>query len=218
MYHDDWKEFFTSDDVQYELDEIFQRINTSVMTPSKENLFASFKYCSPKDIRVVIFVDNPDIGYREDGELVSQGLGPSLHKSDTNITKQINNIHKELERSFANFTAPSHGSLENWCEQGVLFICCSMLSPINKISESNIWFSFINLIIQYLNGKNKIVYAVCCNYKKQNYILPMFKTIKGQIVKSVPFYNYNFIGSNIFVQCNYHLSDFGFEPINWTQL
>ncbi len=127
--------------------------------PIKSRLFAPFKKCSLRDVKVVV-IDNRPV--KDDR---SSGIGRGIIES----SYLVNDLPLELRQfrdciyetiygnqySLTNFD----NSLDNYCDEDMLFLNCSMC--IEKDKDYNIvWKNFIRNVIQEINErKEKIIYV-----------------------------------------------------------
>lgn len=83
--------------------------------PPKEQWFAAFEAVNFEDVKVVILGQDP---YHGEGQ--AHGLSFSV-KPGVKVPPSLRNMYKELA-SDVGFSAPSHGYLKSWANQGVLLL------------------------------------------------------------------------------------------------
>ena len=123
--------------------------------PQKDKIFEAFKLCSYKDVKVVIFGQDP---YHGEGQ--AHGLAFSV-MDGVKVPPSLKNIYKEL-KSDVGIEPPDHGNLEKWANQGVL-----LLNSVLTVRKSEAgshrkkgWEEFTDAVVKYLNeNKEKLVFT-----------------------------------------------------------
>ena len=125
--------------------------------PIKSRLFAPFKKCNLKDVKIVI-IDNRPVK-----DLRSSGLGRGVMEKSSLISdlpielREFRDCIYETiygnQYSITNFD----NSLEEYCDNDMLFLNCSMCVEKDK-DYTIIWKHFIRNVIQELNKKKEKVY------------------------------------------------------------
>ena len=140
--------------------------------PIKNNLFTPFKKCHLKDVKIVIIDNRPVKDSR------SSGIGRGIVESSI----LIKDLPRELREfrdciyetiygnqySIINFD----NSLNDYCDQDMLFLNCSMCVEKDK-DYTTVWKHFIRNVIQEINKrKENIVYLFLTggNLDLRNYI------------------------------------------------
>ena len=140
--------------------------------PIKNNLFTPFKKCHLKDVKIVIIDNRPVKDSR------SSGIGRGIVESSI----LIKDLPRELREfrdciyetiygnqySITNFD----NSLDDYCDQDMLFLNCSMCVEKDK-DYTTVWKHFIRNVIQEINKrKESIVYLFLTggNLDLRNYI------------------------------------------------
>jgi len=140
--------------------------------PIKNRLFTSFKRCSLRDVKIVVIDNRPVKDSR------SSGIGRGIVESSI----LIKDLPRELREfrdciyetiygnqySITNFD----NSLDDYCDQDMLFLNCSMCVEKDK-DYTTIWKHFIRNVIQEINKrKENIVYLFLTedNLDLRNYI------------------------------------------------
>ena len=119
--------------------------------PPADEVFNAFNYVRGGTPRVVILGQDP---YHGPGQ--AHGLSFSVKKG-VRIPPSLNNIYKALTNDEkVDFTAPKHGCLTPWAEQGVIMLN-SALTVLQKTPKSHLqaWEPFTDRLIQLLSTKYK---------------------------------------------------------------
>lgn len=211
----EWRDFFTQEDVIYEIKKLSKKLNISNPIPSMNNLFNPFKHVTPDRVRVCILFDRPPNMYNEFNKdvPVSNGMGCGLEEDVTDMTYKIGNIYNELIRTFSDFDVPQCHTFTGW--DRVLVLNCMMLVEAGSENNSSLWLSFINTIIKYIEFRS-VIFILCCGDYYEKKITGMIK--KSRIITAPsPMYK-SFIGSGVFRQCNAALKDMHKKSINWCKI
>jgi uracil DNA glycosylase len=139
------------------IDQIY--LSDKEVYPIKSRLFTPFKRCSLKDVKIVIIDDRPVIDNRSSG--IGRGIiEPSFVTKDLPLELRHfrDCIYETIygnQYSITNFD----NSLDDYCDQDMLFLNCSMCIDKNK-DYTIIWKHFIrNVIIEINKRKENIVYV-----------------------------------------------------------
>lgn len=140
--------------------------------PIKSRLFESFKKCDFENVKVVV-IDNRPVK-----DLRSSGIGRGIIEQSSLVTdlpielREFRDCIYETiygnQYSITNFD----NSLEEYCDNDMLFLNCSMCVEKDK-DYTIIWKNFIRNVIQELNKKKeKIVYLFLTgdNFDLRQYI------------------------------------------------
>ena len=122
--------------------------------PEKQNIFRSFRYCFPENIRVVLIGQDP---YHGEGQ--ATGLCFGVNK-ECKVPPSLRNIAKELESDTG--VSLTDTTMEKWASQGVLLLNSALtVKEHSPGSHIKIWSDFTQYILYYLNDKfeNKIFIA-----------------------------------------------------------
>lgn len=127
--------------------------------PVKNKLFESFKRCSLKDVKVVIIDDKPIEDIRSSG--VGRGIIENSSLSN-NVPLKLRNfrdcIYETIYGNQYSITSFDN-SLYDYCDEGILFLNCSMCVEKDK-DYTVVWKHFIRNVIQEINNKHdNIVYV-----------------------------------------------------------
>jgi uracil-DNA glycosylase len=109
--------------------------------------FAALERTQPQDTRVVILGQDP---YPTPGH--ANGLAFSV-TPDTPLPKSLKNIFQELAEDFG--TAPDHGDLGHWADQGVLLLNTALSVPAGSSGGHADfgWQTLMTEVLGYLSGK-----------------------------------------------------------------
>ena len=182
------------------------------ISPSTQELFKAFEYCSFSSTKVVIFGQDP---YFQKN--VANGLAFSVRKNNS-IPASLKNIFQEIKNDIG-LLSNQNGCLKAWATQGVLLLNSSLSVEVGKAgSHSKIgWDNFIKDVLKALNKKNKIVYILwgnnARNYAKfinnpNNLILSSSHPSPLSVYKG-------FDGCKHFSKCNNYLEQNNLNKINW---
>ncbi len=121
---------------------------SSVVYPTKENLFRAFELCAPEDVRVVILGQDP---YHEPGQ--AQGLAFSVPDM-CQTPGSLNHIFQEIAMEFQTEPLPGN-NLERWARQGVLLLNATLTVEAGKAGshESFGWQKFTDAVIALLSKR-----------------------------------------------------------------
>jgi uracil-DNA glycosylase len=188
--------------------------------PMRENVFASMRQTSFKDVKVVILGQDPYFNEH-------QGLGPEAHglcfsvREGFPIPPSLRNILLEVNNSVYRGEKTSVCSdLTRWAEQGVLLINAS-LTVLKKQPNSHAnlgWHQVTDSIIETIsNRKSGVVFMLWGAFaqKKLTLIDSGKHLALGTSHPSPLSAHRGFLGSNVFVKCNGYLKENGKTEIIW---
>ena len=195
--------------IRYILNEISKGKKIS---PSHNNIFKAFEYCSFSSTKVVIFGQDPY--FQKD---VANGLAFSVGQNKP-LPSSLKNIYKEIE-SDVGALSNNDGYLKSWADQGVLLLNSALTVEVGKPgSHSKIgWQDFIFEIVKIINKKQNIVFILWGNDAKK-YIKYIDKDINLILSSShpSPLSSYRgFFGCKHFSKCNEYLESKNISKINW---
>ena len=184
-----------------------------VIYPDMHNIFNALKYTAYKDVKAVIIGQDP---YHEPGQ--AHGLCFSVQKGVKKPPSLVN-IFKELESDLG-IKQPSHGSLTEWAENGVL-----LLNAVLTVRQSQAnshkgkgWEKFTDRVIELLNERKEpmvfILWGANAKAKRELITNPAHLIITGAHPSPLSAYN-GFFGGRYFSRTNAYLEEKGIEPINW---
>ena len=192
---------------------IMQEYQTRQIFPEADDLFNAFHLTPLKDVKVVIFGQDP---YHNVGQ--AHGLCFSV-KPGVEIPPSLINIYKELQDDLGCYI-PNNGYLVKWAEQGVLLLNTVLTVRAHQAnSHRGIgWEEFTDAAIRILNEQDRpivfILWGRPAQMKK-----PMLTNPKHLILEAPhpsPLSSYRgFFGSRPFSKANDFLKQHGIEPIDW---
>ncbi len=120
--------------------------------PQRNDIFNALKLTSYKDVKVVIFGQDP---YHGEGQ--AHGLAFSV-KPDVDIPPSLLNIYKELKNELGCFI-PDNGCLTKWAEQGVLLLnnALTVRKDMANSHQGKGWEIFTDTIAKLLNERKEPV-------------------------------------------------------------
>lgn len=182
--------------------------------PKNSDIFNAFNTTHFDDVKVVILGQDPYHGAHQ-----AHGLSFSVQKGIA-IPRSLINIYKELQTDIPGFTAPSHGNLEEWAQQGVLLLNATLTVRASNPGshQKRGWEEFTDHVIKTISDKKEgIVFILWGAFAQSKAILIDEK--KHFILKSPhpsPFSaERGFFGSKPFSKTNIILEKEGKKPIDW---
>jgi len=185
--------------------------------PDAINLFRAFEVMPLKDVRVVIFGQDPYHSTEPDGTPTAQGMAFSV-KRGAKVPSSLVNIYKEIKNSVPGFVIPNHGDLTGWARQGVLLInSCLTVRPANPGCHKEIWLGFIKKVINGIIDTNHNCIFVLWGRQAQKIrkMLGERATVLEAAHPSGLSAYKGFFGCNHFADINRLLSERGQSEINW---
>ena len=201
---DYYKKLFTTVNQEYRTRQIF---------PPADDVFNAFHLTPLKDVKVVIFGQDP---YH--GENQAHGLCFSV-KPEVEIPPSLVNIYQELHDDLG-CTIPSHGYLEKWAKQGVLLLNTVLTVRAHQAnSHRGIgWEEFTDAAIRVLNEQDRpivfILWGRPAQMKKAMLHNPKHLILEAPHPSPLSAYR-GFFGSKPFSQANRFLESHGADPIDW---
>lgn len=186
--------------------------------PNKQNIFRAFELTPLKQVKVVIFGQDPYHTTNDYGEPIASGLAFSVSRREK-VPPSLNNIYKELESCLPEFKRPNHGDLTAWAKQGVL-LCNTALTvnPGQPGSHGQIWHGFIRHIIEAIVETNR--HCIYVLWGKHAQSLESLIGSRGIILTAAHPSGYSankgFFGCQHFKLINEKLESLGSHPINWS--
>ncbi|TYA12896.1 uracil-DNA glycosylase [Paenibacillus faecis] len=217
MFGNDWDEVLQEEvqkpyfqDLRYTLAREYKQ---HTVYPPKELLFSALKLTPYERTRVVILGQDP---YHGPGQ--AHGLSFSVMPG-VRIPPSLQNIYKELESDLG-ISAPNHGYLLHWAEQGVL-----MLNAVLTVREGQPnshkglgWERFTDAIMMKLNERlEPLVFILWGSYAQQKGAFidrRRHKVIRSPHPSPLSAHR-GFLGSRPFSQTNDFLREQGLGPIDW---
>lgn len=116
--------------------------------PDKNDVFNALKLTAYKDVRVVIFGQDPYHGERQ-----AHGLAFSV-LPEVDIPPSLLNIYKELNAELGCYI-PDNGCLTKWAQQGVLLLnsALTVRADMPNSHEGKGWEQFTGRIAELLNSR-----------------------------------------------------------------
>lgn len=186
-----------------------------IIFPPQDEVFNAFKMTPFKNIKVVIFGQDP---YPN----VNQAMGLSFSvKEGVKIPPSLKNIFKEIDIEFNKSTLHFDGDLTYLAKQGVL-----LLNPILTVREkaplshdNELYRLLFKDIVHYIEeNDNHIVYLLWGNKasKYAKYITNKnHLVIKTNHPSPLSANRGGWFNSNCFIKCNEFLNENNIEPIDW---
>lgn len=194
-------------------DTVREEYKTRQIFPPADDVFNAFHLTPLKDVKVVIFGQDP---YH--GENQAHGLCFSV-KPGVEIPPSLVNIYKELQDDLG-CTIPNHGYLTKWAEQGVLLLNTVLTVRAHQAnSHRGIgWEEFTDAAIRVLNAQDRpivfILWGRPAQMKKAMLNNPKHLILEAPHPSPLSSYR-GFFGSKPFSKTNQFLEQNGIQPIDW---
>ena len=192
---------------------VMQEYRTRQIFPEADDLFNAFHLTPLKDVKVVIFGQDP---YHNVGQ--AHGLCFSV-KPGVEIPPSLVNIYKELQDDLGCYI-PNNGYLVKWAEQGVLLLNTVLTVRAHQAnSHRGIgWEEFTDAAIRILNEQDRpivfILWGRPAQMKKAMLNNPKHLILEAPHPSPLSSYR-GFFGSRPFSKTNNFLKKHGIEPIDW---
>lgn len=192
---------------------VMQEYRTRQIFPEADDLFNAFHLTPLKDVKVVIFGQDP---YHNVGQ--AHGLCFSV-KPGVEIPPSLVNIYKELQDDLGCYV-PNNGYLVKWAEQGVLLLNTVLTVRAHQAnSHRGIgWEEFTDAAIRILNEQDRpivfILWGRPAQMKKAMLNNPKHLILEAPHPSPLSSYR-GFFGSRPFSKANNFLKQHGIEPIDW---
>ena len=192
---------------------VMQEYRTRQIFPEADDLFNAFHLTPLKDVKVVIFGQDP---YHNVGQ--AHGLCFSV-KPGVEIPPSLVNIYKELQDDLGCYI-PNNGYLVKWAEQGVLLLNTVLTVRAHQAnSHRGIgWEEFTDAAIRILNEQDRpivfILWGRPAQMKKAMLDNPKHLILEAPHPSPLSSYR-GFFGSRPFSKTNNFLKQHGIEPIDW---
>ncbi|WP_310829508.1 uracil-DNA glycosylase [Paenibacillus pedocola] len=218
MFGNDWDEVLQQETEKPYFQELLNTLDAEygeyTVYPPKDLLFSALKLTPYSKTRVVILGQDP---YHGAGQ--AHGLSFSV-KPGVRIPPSLRNIYQELHND-TGVTAPNHGSLLHWAEEGVL-----MLNTVLTVREGQPnshkglgWETFTGAIMEKLNERTEPVVFILWGSHAQQKGANIDRS-RHKIIQSPhpsPFSAHRgFLGSRPFSQANQFLESHGLKGIDWS--
>jgi len=185
--------------------------------PDNIDLFRIFHLVPLNKVRVVIIGQDPYKNLLSNGKPQAVGMSFSVPR-EAPLPPSLKNIYKEIKDTVLNFKVPNHGSLENWCLQGVFLLnSCLTLRLGESGSHGEIWAGFIKKVIVAILDTNSNVIFVLWGREAQKIkkIIGNRATCLEASHPSPLGAHKGFFGCNHFNKINEILISNGDTPIDW---
>lgn len=156
MFGNDWDELLSPEfekDYYKSLTEFLRgEYAEHTIYPERRDIFNALKYTACKDVRVVIFGQDP---YH--GEHQAHGLAFSV-LPEVEIPPSLLNMYKELNAELGCYI-PDNGCLTKWAQQGVLLLNSALTVRANTPNshEGRGWEHFTDRVAELLNERREPV-------------------------------------------------------------
>lgn len=141
--------------------------STKFIYPKRNRLFKPFQYCKYKDLKVVMISTNCPISEKASGF----GFGLNTNDDNENLPPFLNSFKTVIKSNlYSNSTGSVYfdTSLQEFAEQGVLFLNASMTRECNE-SHEVIWQHFIRETIKTINKEKKGIVFVFLNSDNERF-------------------------------------------------
>jgi uracil-DNA glycosylase len=180
--------------------------------PARQDVFNAFKYCGPKDVKVVVIGQDPYINPGQAHGLAFSVMGGQLPPS-------LINIFKELSDDLKIAPPRTNGNLEDWSKQGVLLLnsVLTVRQGLSMSHSANGWEEATDEIIKTLSESNpKIVYLLWGNFAKTKKPLVKNSLAILEAAHPSPLSSYKgWFGCKHFSKTNEVLESAGVGKIDW---
>ena len=190
-----------------------QKAEGKTIYPAGSNWFAAFNHTPFDQVKVVILGQDPYHGPNQ-----AHGLCFSVLPGIA-IPPSLRNMYQELQADLG-VTAPDHGCLTHWAEQGVLLLNATLTVEQGNAGahQGQGWEQFTDRAVQALNEQREgLIFLLWGSYaqKKGAFI----DTSKHRVLKAPhpsPLSSYRgFFGSKHVSLANQYLDEQGAKPIDW---
>lgn len=181
--------------------------------PPMHDIFNALRYTPYEKVKAVILGQDP---YHEPNQ--AHGLAFSVRRGVT-PPPSLKNIYKELYSDLG-VTAPAHGELTSWAEQGVLLLNTALTVRMGQANShrGKGWETFTDSVIRLLNDKpGPLVFLLWGGNAKSK--LPLLTNSAHLVLTAAhpsPLSAFNgFFGCRHFSAANAYLQQHGVAPIDW---
>jgi len=191
-----------------------QRATGLTIFPKEEDVFNAFNYADLSEVKVVILGQDP---YH--GEHQAHGLAFSVQPG-IKVPPSLVNMYKELVTDIDGFTAPKHGNLLHWAEQGVLLLNTVLtVQQANAHSHAKLgWETFTEQVINEINEHNSgcvfILWGAHAKKKGKKIDSNKHLVLSGPHPSPLSAYR-GFFGCRHFSQANTWLTERNISAIDW---
>lgn len=214
-----WQQVLGAEKAQPYFQQLLARIRAErergdVIFPPAPEVFNALKLTEFGNVRVVILGQDP---YHNVGQ--AHGLAFSVREG-VQIPPSLVNIYKELGDDIAGFTAPTHGCLNRWAEQGVLLLNTTLTVRAHEANSHAQygWQTFTDRVIEQVNQhREHVVFLLWGSHaQKKAAMIDRRKHLILTAPHPSPLSAYRgFFGCKHFSQTNAYLREHGQPEIDW---
>lgn len=181
--------------------------------PPVKLLFKAFELVAFDRVKLVILGQDPYHGPEQ-----AMGLSFSVPRGIA-VPPSLKRIYKELETDIAGFSAPAHGDLTSWAEQGVFLLNTVLTVEAGKAGSHRKagWEEFTDKVIDLLSAREQPMVFLLWGKPAQMKAARIDES-KHLVLKAAhpsPLAGNAFFGNKHFSQANAFLEGKGIAPINW---
>ncbi|QMT34560.1 uracil-DNA glycosylase [Conchiformibius steedae DSM 2580] len=214
-----WQQAIGAEKAQPYFQQILQRVRAEresgqTVYPPAADVFNAFRHTEFADVKVVILGQDPYHNVNQ-----AHGLAFSVQKGVV-VPPSLLNIYKELSEDIAGFTAPAHGCLTSWAQQGVLLLNTVLTVRAHQANSHADygWETFTDRVIAQLDAhREHLVFMLWGGHAQRK--AAFVDTQRHLVLKAPhpsPLSAYRgFFGCRHFSQANAYLQQHGLTPINW---
>lgn len=190
-----------------------QKAAGKTVYPAGANWFSAFNHTPFDEVKVVVLGQDPYHGPNQ-----AHGLCFSVLPGIA-VPPSLRNMYQEIDSDLG-ITAPDHGCLSHWAEQGVLLLNATLTVEQGNAGahQGQGWEQFTDRAVQALNEQREgLIFLLWGSYaqKKGAFI----DTSKHRVLKAPhpsPLSAYRgFFGCKHFSLTNKYLNEQGEKPIDW---
>lgn len=203
--HSSWKPVL--EPFSDEISRILKSLDDSVLTPSREQIFAALDL-PLADVKCVIVGQDP---YPTAGN--AHGLAFSISRDVKKIPASLQNIFKELQSDLG-LEIPGSGTLDKWRDQGVLLLNRVLTTEVGLSNAHHDlgWQSITEAIAKGAGGQGAV--AILWGRQAEK-LAPLFQDSITSVHPSPLSAYRGFFGSKPFSRVNEILISNGRTPIDW---
>jgi len=203
--HSSWKSIL--EPFSDEISRILKSLDDSVLTPSREQIFAALDL-PLSEVKCVIVGQDP---YPTAGN--AHGLAFSISRNVKKIPASLQNVLKELQSDLG-FEIPDSGNLEKWRDQGVLLLNRVLTTEVGRSNAHNDlgWQAITEAIAEAAAAQGAV--AILWGREAEK-LAPLFKDSITSVHPSPLSAYRGFFGSKPFSRVNEILISNGRAPIDW---
>ena len=214
-----WQQAIGAEKAQPYFQQILQRVRAEresgqTVYPPAAAVFNAFRHTEFADVKVVILGQDPYHNVNQ-----AHGLAFSVQKGVV-VPPSLLNIYKELSEDIEGFTAPAHGCLTSWAQQGVLLLNTVLTVRAHQANSHADygWETFTDRVIAQLDAhREHLVFMLWGGHAQRK--AAFVDTQRHLVLKAPhpsPLSAYRgFFGCRHFSQANAYLQQHGLTPINW---